>query len=404
MTETTADLPTFPKVRGACPFDPPPEYVDWNSRAGLTKIRVWNDVPAWLATGAVEVRTVLTDPRFSSNPSNGMPAMGPRDGVSPANRTFIRMDDPDHARLRKMVMREFRLQHVQARRSQLEQFTTEHLDRMVASGPTGDLVADFALPIPSLAIADLLGVAPGQEEVFQRTATVLMSLGSTADEIGVVVAELFGYLHQLVAQKRAEPGDDLVSRLVVRYAMTGEITDEEVVLACFLLLAAGHETTANMITMAALALMEHPDQLEQFLASDEPADVDAAIEELLRYLSIISNGPVRVAMEDVLVGEQLVRRGEGVIINIPTANRSPEVCPEPDSLDVTRRDTKHLAFGAGSHQCLGMHLARLELTIALPALFRRLPGLRLDAPMDEIAWRNQSLVFGAYHLPVRWDL
>ncbi|MGO4385525.1 cytochrome P450 [Specibacter sp. RAF43] len=313
------------------------------------------------------------------------------------------MDDPEHNRIRRMVMREFRVQHVEARRSQIERFTHEHIDRMLAKGTEADLVSDFALPIPSLAIADLLGVADGDAELFQRCATVLIDLGSTPEEIGLVSSELFEFLDRLVIQKMESPGDDLVSRLATKYMASGELTHEEVVLSCFLLLVAGHETTANMIAMGTLALLEHPDQLEKFRTSTDPTMITNSIEELLRYLSIVSNGPVRVALEDVTIGGHLIRKGMGVIINLPTANRDPAAGAIPDVLDLERKDNKHIAFGAGTHQCLGMHLARLELAVTLPALFSRLQGLRLSVPLEDIPFRHQSLVFGAFSVPVTWD-
>lgn len=403
MTTTHSDARTFPKTREKCPFDPPADFMAWSEDAALAQVTLWNERTAWLAVRYDEVEQVLSDSRFSASPERGLPPLSERDIASPANRTFLRMDDPEHQRLRQMIMKEFRVKHVEARRPQVEGFVNKFIDDMKAKGTTADLVQEFALPLPSVVIADLLGVPYEDHDVFQRCTGVMMNLSSPSEAIHAAGAELRGYLENLVEAKTAQPEDDLVSRLVTTYVARGAITPQDAVNMCMLLLIGGHETTANMISLGTIALLEHPDQAVILRDADDPRAVSTAVEELLRFLSVIANGPVRVAMEDIRVGDQLVRAGEGVILNIPAANRDRRVFDSPNELDLTRQDNRHLAFGAGVHRCIGLTLARLELQVALPALLRRLPDLRLLKPAPEIDYRHQSLIFGALELPVAWS-
>jgi cytochrome P450 len=313
------------------------------------------------------------------------------------------MDDPEHARYRRMLTREFTVRQAEQMRPWIAQLVDDSLEKMISAGQPADLVADFALPVPSLVIARLLGVPYADHEFFQTASKNLFDVTVPADQARESNVELYGYLLDLARRKEREPGDDLLSRLVTERVATGEFTAEQVAGMARLLLVAGHETTANMIALGTLTLLQHPDQLAGLRDTDDPAIVAHAVEELLRYLSIVENLVVRVASEDSTIGGQLVRAGEGLVISLPAGNRNAGFLDgDPDTFDIGRNARAHIAFGYGVHQCLGQNLARVELEVALPALLRQLPGLRLAVPFDEVPFRQQMLVYGLTRLPVVW--
>jgi cytochrome P450 len=207
---------------------------------------------------------------------------------------------------------------------------------------------------------------------------------------------------ELVARKEREPGDDLMSRIVREHVATGELRRETAATNGVILLNAGHETTGNMIALGTAALLENPDQAAVLRETDDPNVIANAVEELLRYLTIVHSLVVRIATEDVEIGGQLVRAGEGLVMNLPAGNWDPTFTAEPETLDLHRPARGHLAFGYGVHQCLGQTLARAELQIALPTLLRRLPELRLAVPIEEIRFRNDMSIYGVHSLPVNW--
>lgn len=246
----------------------------------------------------------------------------------------------------------------------------------------------------------LLGVPYEDRQMFQELSRVLISTTTGQDEVALAQGEMLDYLGGLAAQKRHRPGDDILSRLGAR----DDLSLREIASTGLLLLFAGHETTANMIALSTLLLLRDPGQAARLA---DPAAVPGAVEELLRHLTIVHTGLPRLAVEDVELGGTLIRAGEGVIAMLSTANQDEELFGTPgtrpvDELDVDRDARRHLAFGFGVHQCLGQPLARAELQIALPTLFRRLPGLRLAAPDDEPAFRSDSLIHGLRELPVTW--
>jgi cytochrome P450 len=279
----------------------------------------------------------------------------------------------------------------------IAEITAERLDAMASSGPPADLVADFALPIPSLVICELLGVPYADHPFFQQQTTVIVDLDSSVEQAGAAVRELAGYLHDLVRHKRAEPTDDLLGGLLT----DTDLTDAELTNIALLLLVAGHETTANMLALGTFALLEHPEQLAAFRA--DPARTDTAVEELLRYLSILHLGLTRIVTEDVEIGGVELAAGSTVLLSIPEANRDEQHWPDPARLDLARPRGAHLAFGHGIHQCLGQQLARVEMRVGYTELLARLPGLRLAVPAAEVPLRTDMVVFGVHELPVAWD-
>jgi cytochrome P450 len=211
-----------------------------------------------------------------------------------------------------------------------------------------------------------------------------------------------GYLEELISRKLAAPADDLLSRLASEQIQTGQMTQQELVKLISLLLLAGHETTANMIALGTLALLRHPDQLTQLRNADDPTLVARAVEELLRYLSIIHTGLRRLALADIEISGQVIRAGEGLIIPIESANRDETVFPRAGVLDIHRNARQHIAFGFGVHQCLGQQLARMELQIIYTTLYRRIPTLALAVDPDDISFKHDGLVYGVHELPVTW--
>jgi cytochrome P450 len=309
---------------------------------------------------------------------------------------FLRMDEPDHTRFRHLLTGQFTVRRMKGLEPRIEKIASDRLDEMEREGPPADLVQAFALPIPSLVICELLGVPYDDRAMFQRTAATLLNLGLPAEQKTAAFADLWAYLGGLVDRKGSEPADDLLSGLVAG----GELNREELTGVAFLLLLAGHETTANMLGLGTFALLRNPSQLAA--VRDDPAVVDGAVEELLRYLTIVHIGPTRTALEDVEIDGQTIRAGDGVTMSLAAANRDPGRFGSPDHLDVTRSATGHLSFGHGIHQCLGQQLARIEMRIAYPALLRRFPGLRLAVPPEQVPMRTDMSIYGVHRLPVTW--
>ncbi|MFJ9457397.1 cytochrome P450 [Kitasatospora sp. NPDC101447] len=397
---TAAQTPgiTHPAARGTCPFDPPPAYQQARQDEPVTRVSLWDGAPSWLVTRHEDVKAVLSDARFSSDSTRpGFPfiSAGARQ-LNAGQPTFIRLDDPEHARLRRMLTGEFMIKKVEAMRPEVQRIADDLLDRMTAGRTGADLVHEFALPLPSLVICLLLGVPYQDHDFFQECSRILLRRDSSPEEVDAARDRLADYLVELTEAKRAEPDDGILSRLVAR----GELSTEEIGAMGRLLLVAGHETTANMTALSVLALLRNPDQLDHLRR--HPESVPGAVEELLRYLTIVHSGLTRVATEDVEVGGVRIRAGEGVICMINTANRDTLEFPGGDELDLTRDARRHLAFGFGVHQCLGQPLARLELHIALDTILRRLPRLRLAVPFEEVRFRGEMLIYGVHELPIAW--
>ncbi|WP_330172372.1 cytochrome P450 [Streptomyces sp. NBC_01498] len=400
--DTPEAIPAFPMDRApGCPFDPPPTAVAQQRTAPLTKVRMWDDSTPWLVTRYAEQRALLADPRVSADitrPGYPLQTPLPPDG---AGVSFILKDDPEHARLRRMVTAPFAIKRVAALRPAVQKIVDDLIDDLLAGPKPVDLVETFALPLPSLVICELLGVPYGDHDFFQDNSKVVIRRDAAPEERIAAQRQLFGYLDDLMGRKLAAPADDLLSGLAGRVT-AGELTRKEAAQMGVLLLIAGHETTANMIALGTLALLEHPDQLALLRDSDDPKLVSSAVEELLRYLNIVHNGRRRVALEDIEIGGRLVRAGDGLIMANDIGNRDPDVFPDPDRLDIERDARHHVAFGFGVHQCLGQPLARLELQIVYSTLYRRVPTLRLAGAIEDVPFKHDGSVYGVYELPVTW--
>ena len=399
MTET---LPTFPMPRAAkCPFDPPPRLRELDR---VDRVRIWNGDTPWLVTGYDEQRAVLADKRFSADVlRDGYPLQSASIAARRRKtRSFIAMDDPDHARMRMMLTRNFMVKRVNALRPRVQQIVDELIDDMLAGPRPVDLVTAFALPVPSLVICELLGVPYADHEFFQACSRAIISRDAPPDEAIEATERLRSYLADLVAVKQQSPTDDMLGNLVSEQLAAGELTTDEVVDMAVLMLIAGHETTANMIALGTLALLRHPDQLAELRDTDDPALITNATEELLRYLNIVHSGRRRVATEDVEVGGRLIRAGEGIILANDAGNRDATAFPDPDRLDIHRQARHHVAFGYGVHQCLGQPLARMELHVVYGTLYRRIPSLALAIPFEDVSFKHDMVVYGVHSLPVTW--
>jgi cytochrome P450 len=380
------------------PFDPP--LLD--DREPIRPVTFADGHVGWLVTNYELSRSVLADQRFSSALEHRRALVrrpdveGLRVGEPAPPGFFIGMDPPHHTRLRRLLTGQFTVRRMKALEPRIERIVADHLDAMAQAGPPADLVAAFALPVPSLVICELLGVPYADRERFQRDSATLLSLDASDEDGTAAWASMAAFLGELVGRKRAEPAEDLLSGLVAG----GELSDDELVGVALLLLIAGHETTANMLGLGTFALFLHPEQLDAL--REGRVDVANAVEELLRYLTVISFGTTRTAVEDVDLGGEMIRAGEAVGVYLPTANRDPLRFTSGDDLDLAADAHGHLAFGHGVHQCLGQQLARIEMRIAYPALLRRFPTLRLAVPADEVPLRSDMAIYGVHRLPVEW--
>ncbi|MBM7773766.1 cytochrome P450 [Actinokineospora baliensis] len=391
-----------------CPFAPAAKLTELGAAGPVHRVAGPDGEDIWLITGHAEARAVLADPRFSSDITRSPAAMSRlperlreqlRSTRSRAG-SFIGMDAPEHTRYRKLLTGQFTVRRMRQLEPRITQIVTEHLDALVAAGPVADLVPTFALPVPSLVISELLGVDYADREEFQRRTATVLNLDTPLDEVFDVFEELRRFMADLVAAKRANPADDLLSGLV-HADQDNPLTDDELVGMANLLLIAGHETTANMLALGTFALLEHPDQLA--LLRDNPALIATAVEELLRFLTIIHLGIRRTPLTEVEVAGHRIPGGSNVMISAQMANLDPEQYGHPEELDLTRPRAPHLSFGHGIHQCLGQQLARVEMTTGFTELLRRLPGLRLAVPADQVPVRDNMAIYGVHSLPVTWD-
>lgn len=389
MTTTTFS------TRRVDPYNPPAEHVRMQRENPVSQVGWREDGKIWAITRHADVRAVLADARFSSDRS--LP--GHPTGIAYASgstlKQLIEMDPPDHTAARVRVMREFTVKKIAAMRPRIVEIVDQTLDAMLEGKSAADLVVALSLPIPSMVIAELLGVPYADHDFFQENSAAFVDAHSTAEQRMEAMGGLKAYIADLVNSRVKVPGDDLLSRQLEIGANPAELVG-----LGFLLLIAGHETTANMISLSVATLLDKPELLEQLRA--DPELIPGAVEELLRYFTIAEIGGLRLATEDIEVGGTLIRAGEAVFALSNTANRDPEAFPEPNKIDFARGARNHIAFGFGPHQCLGQNLARLELEVVLAAVIHRIPTLRLAIPFADIPFKEYGPNFGAYQLPVEW--
>uniref|UniRef100_A0AAU2VF07 Cytochrome P450 n=1 Tax=Streptomyces sp. NBC_00003 TaxID=2903608 RepID=A0AAU2VF07_9ACTN len=398
-TATDTGSVAFPQDR-SCPYHPPTAYQPLRDERPLARVQLYDGRTVWMVTGLAEARALLADPRLSSNRENlAFPSPTARFAEITRRRTaLLGVDDPEHATQRRMLIPSFTLKRTASLRPQIQRTVDELLDRMIAQGPPVDLVSAFALPVPSMVICALLGVPYEDHEFFEGESRKLLR-GPKASDSEAARDALEDYFFRLIDRKQREPGDGLLDELIEQRLNEGDLDRQELVQFATILLVAGHETTANMISLGTFTLLQHPHQLAELRS--EAALMPAAVEELLRYLSI-ADGMLRVAVEDIEIGGQTIRADDGVVFSTSIINRDNVSYDAPDQLDWHRTSRHHVAFGFGIHQCLGQNLARAEMEIALRSLFDRLPGLRLAVPAEEIPFKPGDTLQGMVELPVAW--
>ncbi|MFI0163191.1 cytochrome P450 [Streptomyces sp. NPDC017095] len=406
LTDTTgpaaaAGPVAFPQDR-SCPYHPPTGYAPLRDGRSLSRATLYDGREVWLVTARNTARALLADPRLSTDRRrSGFPAQTPRFQASLSRKVaLLGLDDPEHQRQRRMLIPAFTVKRAAALRPWIQRIVDELLDTMIARGPVADLVTAFALPLPSMVICGLLGVPYADHEFFEAQSRRLLRGPNAADTLDAR-DRLEQYMGELIDSKakEAEPGDGILDDLVRHRLPTGELDRTDLISLALILLVAGHETTANMISLGTYTLLRHPARLAELRA--DPALLPTAVEELLRMLSI-AEGLQRVALEDIEIEGITIRAGDGVLFSTSVINRDTSVYDGPDDLDFHRADRHHVAFGFGIHQCLGQNLARAELEIALGSLFTRLPGLRLAAPAEDIPFKPGDTVQGMLELPVTW--
>jgi cytochrome P450 len=363
----------------------------------------------YLVTRHADVTSVLRDKRFGKDFVGRMiRRRGEEIFDEPVYRSMrhwmLQQDPPDHARLRGLVVQAFTARRVDDMRPRIQEIVDLTLERLAAKR-RGDLIADFAFRLPVTVICEMLGIPSDHHEMFFTGAR---DGGRLLDPVPLSRTELDAanaghlasqaYFQQLFELRRREPGDDLTTKLVQAEEQGSKLSNEELTANIILLFGAGHETTVNLIGNGLLALFRHPDQLR--LLREDPALIANAIEEFLRYDSSVQTTG-RVALEDVEVGGTMIPKGEALLCLLGAANRDPAVYPEPDRLDITRPSIRPLSFGGGIHFCLGAQLARIEAEVAILALLRRLPDLRLDNPARP-DWRQTFVLRGLKKLPASW--
>jgi cytochrome P450 len=390
----------MPVPRAAhCPLHPPAEFVNWREEPGLRRA-MYHGQPAWIVSRYQDIRAALTDPRLSAEtiPDSIKPSSAADNNVPVI---FARTDDPEHHRLRRMLTGNFTFRRCESMRPQIQELVDHFLGEMITTGPPADIVRDFGLPVPSLVIALLLGVPPEDLPLFQHHTTVGLDTRSSEEEKAHGFGAMYTYIQQLVYRKEREPTDDLISRLATEYIATGQLDHETAAMTGVIMMQAGHETTANMISLGTVALLQHPDIFKRLGQTDDHAVIANIVEELMRYLTIVHSQVDRVAIEDLTIGGQLIRAGDWVLMNLPAANWDTEFVDNPEALDADRNTHGHLAFGYGVHQCIGANLARVEMQVAFATLARRVPGLKLAVSPGELRFKEAD-IYGMKELPVTW--
>ncbi|MEV0699408.1 cytochrome P450 [Saccharopolyspora sp. NPDC050389] len=397
---TTTEPRTYP-FSAADKLNLDPLYARLREQEPLTRIQLPYGEAAWLATRYEDTKIVLGDPRFSraaavDHDEPRLRPSGPQGGL-------LSMDPPDHTRLRKLVAKAFTARRVEQLRPRTQEIADGLVDRMVERGEPVDLVEEFALPLPITVICELLGVPYADRGDFRVWSDAFLSTTKlTPEQVTDYIDKMFGYIAGLIAQRREEPADDLLSALIAARDEQDKLSEHELVRLASGILVAGHETTATQIPNFVYVLLTHPAQLAELRADLDV--VPQAVEELMRYVPLgVGAGFPRYATEDVELGGALVRAGEAVMVSASAANRDEAVFSDPEQLDLTRREATHLGFGHGPHHCLGAQLARLELQVALRTLLTRLPGLRFATSAEDVEWKSGMLVRGPQRMLLTWQ-
>jgi cytochrome P450 len=383
-------------------FDPTPQLGEIRETTGVRTVLSSFGVSVYLVTRYDDVKRVLSDhERFSNGRPPGFvlpgaPTLSEEELASSRAGNLLGLDPPEHQRLRRMLTPEFTIRRMKRLEPRIVEIVDAHLDLMESAGGPVDLVEHFALPIPSLVICELLGVPYEDRDDFQHRSARQLDLSLPLAERLELQRAGRAYMRSLVENARRHPGDDILGMLIREHG--AELTDDELVGIAALLLLAGHETTSNMLGLGTLALLRHPEQLAAM--RDDPDAVGPAVEELLRWLSIVHTAIPRITTTDVEIAGVTIPAGQLVFASLPSGNRDPEFIDAPEVLDIGRGAAGHLAFGHGVHHCLGAPLARMEMRVAFPALLQRFPALRLAEDFADVQFRSFHFIYGLKSLSV----
>jgi cytochrome P450 len=389
--------------------NPYPAYAWLRSEAPVHRVALPDGRGLWLITRYEDVSAVLKDERFAKDWHNALTpeqlAQIPPipEVMKPLTRNMLDTDSPDHERLRSLVQKAFTPRLIERMRPRVQAIADELLDAVQDKGKM-DLIDDYAFPLPITVIAELLGVSAEDRNKFREWSNAAVSGDTTKEYMEKILLPhmqaFTDYLRAMFEEKRKNPKDDLISALVQAEEAGDKLSEDELLAMVFLLLVAGHETTVNLIGNGMLALLQHPEQLQKL--REDPSLIKPAIEELLRYDGPVETSTERFAREDIAIGGTVIPKGEMVMVVIASADHDPERFADPDELDITRTDNKHLAFGKGIHFCLGAPLARMEGQIAINTLLRRMPELRLADSPESLTWRPGMVLRGLKGLPVEF--
>lgn len=397
MSHDTEELPNLPMPRReGCPFDPPPSYADLRS-SGLARARNTDGMPVWVVTDFECYKAVNANPGVFSSETHRAGYPGINSAISVFAKGFMsKADPPRHNRLRRSVSGEFSKRRMERLTGHIESIVDDLLDAMEAAGPPADFVADFALKLPNLVIQEMLGV-PMEDRL--RLHDIISKFLETGPDRGEPEAALGGYVSNLVAVKKVQPGDDVISRLL-QDSSPERLDDDEIVSISSELIIGGFETTAQAICFGFLLLSQHPSQFDELRAKPELAP--QAVEEILRFAGVTQIGRRRTAVARAELGESVVEAGDAVIAYENAANRDPAAFDAPDLFDIHRSGRQHVAFGYGPHTCIGAPLARIEMQVAFRKLLQRLPEIRLAVPVEQLDFNQNSVVYSVATCPVVW--
>jgi len=400
--ETTGCPIVFPAERDS-PFSPPSAYRDGQPDGKPQRVTLAYGGEAWLVTRYQDIKALLSDDALLSadGTREGFPAV-PLSYRDPRPGVFVNMDAPQHTRLRRFLAREFSAPAVEARRPIVHEQVDRLLGAFMAGGPGGDLVEGFADVLPRHVSANLFGVRGDDTSFVEQCSRARATHDGSAARRHASGQKMRRVLGDLVASKIDEPTDDLLGRLISGAIRSGDLEVEELVGMATLLLAASLEATSCLISLTTFALLRDPGQ-GALVRSDPARWIRPAVDETLRYWTIIQHGPIRAAKVDITVDGARIRAGDSVILHLHSGNWDSTVFPSPEIFDIQRVAAPHLSFGHGVHRCLGAGLGQLEAQTAVEAIFTRMPNLRLSVPVEEITFREtQDLLYGLRSLPVIW--
>lgn len=394
-----SQIPLLPAKR-VCPFNPPPEYKKLRINQPISRVRTKRGDVAWLVTRYEDICQILVDKRFSSDPTKpGFPTYI-TGKVPPPPGFFLQADAPDHTRLRQAVTQDFLAAQVKKLRPRMQEIFDDALEKMLTMKPPVDFVKVLAIPVASRIICELLGVPFEYYDFIKEQTDIVLNQGQAAIETEKAAVVLMDCFAKIVTEKIKYPTDDLLGHLILNAKTSGQPSHQELTGLAALLLLSAYDTMALIMSLGVVVLLEHPDQLSDFLK--DPTLGAVLVHELARYLTINHSGLPRTALENVEVGGQLIQAGEGVILMLSSGNRDEAVFKDADNFDIYRKEHRHLGFGHGIHKCLGIHFAQVELQVAFSTLFKRVPSLRLATTKDKLVFRHEMVLYGLKTLPVTW--